>query len=137
MNIPTFIASTLMSFASVDNIRIDPGGSVTDRMQQIARIEQTETTFRIDGMCVSACTMYLGMKKICIAPRTILGFHSSYTRESNIPVPSKFGNATVMQYYPEKVRKWVTEKKALDSLDLTPMTAEEAWELGIPKCEER
>lgn len=105
-------------------------------MQQIERIERSGHLFRIDGMCISACTMYLGLKNVCVAPRTVLGFHSSYTSNGFMPPqPSKYGNAVVMSYYPDRVKKWVAEKKAFDSLDLTPMTAQEAWDLGIPKCE--
>lgn len=130
------MAATLMSFSAPENVRIDPGGSVADRMQQIERIERSGHQFRIDGMCISACTMYLGLRNVCVAPRTVLGFHSSYVQQGFTPVPSKYGNAVLLSYYPEKIRKWVVEKKAFDSLDLTPMTAEEAWDLGIKRCED-
>lgn len=132
----TIFASTLLSFSAPENVRIDPGGSVADRMQQFERIERSGHLFRIDGMCISACTMYLGLKNVCVAPRTVLGFHSSYTSNGLSASPSKYGNAVVMSYYPEKVKKWVETKKAFDSLELTPMTAEEAWDLGLPKCVE-
>jgi len=136
LNLLSIFASAFLSFSAPENVRIDPGGSIADRMQQIERIEKSGTLFRIDGMCISACTMYLGLKSVCVAPRTVLGFHSSYTQSPlGRPEPSKYGNAVVMSYYPEKIRKWVQEKKVFDSLDLTPMTAEEAWDLGIPKCD--
>ena len=130
------VASTLLSFSPVDNIRIDPGGSITERMQQIERIERSGVRFVIDGLCASACTMYLGLKNVCVAPRTTLGFHTASVQgPMGMRAPSKFGNALLMSYYPPKIRQWVKENKALDQEELTAMTAEEAWELGIERCE--
>ena len=132
----SLIAATLLSFAPVDNIRIDPGGSITERMQQIERIERSGVRFVIDGLCASACTMYLGMKNACVAPRTILGFHTASVQGPlGIRTPSKFGNSILMSYYPPRIREWVKEKKALEQDELTAMTAEEAWELGIERCQ--
>ena len=134
--IKELIAATLLSFAPVDNIRIDPGGSITERMQQIERIERSGVRFVIDGLCASACTMYLGMKNACVAPRTILGFHTASVQGPlGIRTPSKFGNSILMSYYPPRIREWVKEKKALEQDELTAMTAEEAWELGIERCQ--
>ena len=130
------IAATLLSFSPVENIRIDQGGSVSERMHQIERIEKSGVRFVIDGMCISACTMYLGMKNVCVSPRTVLGFHSSFTQGPlGARIPSKYGNAVLMSYYPERVRAWVIENKALEKDELTPMTAQEAWTLGVERCE--
>ncbi len=133
--ISTILAASLLLFTP-QNVKIDEGGSVADRMQHFELIEKAGHQFKIDGMCISACTMFLGLKNVCVAPRTVFGFHSSYTSNGFISTPSKYGNAILTSYYPPAIRKWVTDNKALDSLELTPMLAEEAWALGMTRCPE-
>ena len=118
------------------SLNVDPGGGLIERMQAFELLEQANIPVEISGVCLSACTMYLGLPEVCVQPRTVLGFHSaSYTNEKGEQVISSFGNAILMEYYPPVIKKWVTEKKALGSLDMTFMGAEEAWKLGIKKCE--
>jgi len=123
-------------FASVDlpgkNLTIDPGGSVVERMRTIELLRENNAKVRIDGLCISACTMLLSLPGACVAPYTTLGFHSA---SEGLGRMSPFGNAIIKSFYPPKVQQWVDETKALEDLELTAMTAERAWELGVPKCD--
>ncbi len=47
--------------AEAMEVRKDMGGSVEERLAEIARLEQAGTPVRIVGTCVSACTLYLGL----------------------------------------------------------------------------
>lgn len=117
------------------NLNVDPGGGLIDRMQVYELLEKAEVDVPISGICMSACTMYLGLPKVCVEPKTILGFHSASYTKNGQPVLSEFGNTILMEYYPPNIRTWVLEKKALESLEMTLMTAEEAWAIGVKKCE--
>lgn len=114
------------------NLTVDPGGSVTERMRTVELLRSANAKVEIEGLCISACTMLLSLENACVKPYTLFGFHSASQGFGEI---SPFGNAIISMFYPEKIRQWVEETKALSSLDLTPMTAERAWELGVKKCE--
>lgn len=115
-------------------LNIDYGGDLMDRMQTFEMLEKTQVTIPVEGVCISACTMYLGLSKVCVKPGTIFGFHSAAHYDGENWVLSPFGNAVMMGYYPEPIKKWVKDNKALDKLDLTYMNADTAWKLGIPRC---
>lgn len=114
------------------NLTVDPGGSVTERMRTIELLRSANAKVEIDGLCISACTMLLSLENACVKPYTIFGFHSA---SQGFGEMSPFGNAIISMFYPPAIMKWVEETKALSSLDLTPMTAERAWELGVKKCD--
>lgn len=119
----------------LSGLNIDYGGDLITRMQVFEMLENTKVAIPLEGVCISACTMYLGLSKVCVKPNTVFGFHSAYNyNENGEPVKSKFGNSILMQYYPPAIEKWVKDNKAFDSLDLTYMDADTAWKLGIPKC---
>lgn len=116
-------------------LNIDFGGNIIDRMQSFEMLERTNVTIPLSGVCISACTMFLGLSKVCVEPGTMFGFHSAYTiDEKGNAQMSGFGNALMLEYYPDSVVKWVTQTGALKQLDLTLMTAETAWKIGIPRC---
>lgn len=71
-----------------------------DFREFVAIVQQYNTTgelFRITGRCKSACTMFLGIRNVCIEPSAILLFHSIGNRSIN---GSMFGsyNAALSTY---------------------------------------
>ena len=117
-------------------LNVDFGGGIIERMQVVELLEKANVAVEISGICLSACTLYLGLPNVCVEPKTVLGFHSAYfTNEEGQPVLSDFGNTVLMEYYPPNIRKWVTEKKALSSVEMKYMGAEEAWKLGVKRCD--
>lgn len=119
---------------SLLGVNIDFGGDLLSRMQTFEMLENTQVVIPLEGVCISACTMFLGLSKVCVRPGTIFGFHSAYIIENDKAVPSQFGNAIMMDHYPAGIQKWVKENNAFGSLNLTYMNAATAWKLGIPKC---
>ena len=88
----------------------DNGGQIApyhDRAAQAARLGQV---VRIDGMCGSACTIYLGVPKACITPRATLWFHRVTHRDGS-PFPR--ASAWVMTQYPVALRNWIMAQGGL------------------------
>ena len=71
----------------------------------------------IDGPCLSACTMVLGViprERICVTPRARLGFHAAWHPGDNgRPVHSRAATRLLMEIYPEHVRSWITRRGGL------------------------
>jgi hypothetical protein len=115
---------------------IDYGGNVLERLQQMHYLKMSGQEFRIEGVCISACTMFLGLPKVCVAEDTIFGFHSAASFDGEKWEKSEWGNAIALDVYPLRIREFVTKNNFLKSLDLSFVNAETMWALGIKKCDE-
>ena len=73
----------------------------------------------IDGVCLSACTLVLGIvptDRICITRRATLGFHAAWLPgPSGRPVHSAAGTQALWDYYPANVRRWIQARGGLSS----------------------
>jgi hypothetical protein len=107
------LAATLISSSAAQaTIRLanDPGGLIAAYQARFAHARSTGEHIVIDGSCLSACTLAIGMvprEQICATPRAVLGFHSAWQ-------PTPFGKAVsfpatqhMMNIYPPEVRAWI------------------------------
>ncbi len=62
---------------SADTIIVsyDMGGSIGARQKKIRQLRLKRQRVEIRGRCYSACTMYLGLKNVCVSSDAVLGFH--------------------------------------------------------------
>lgn len=63
-------------------IRFDDGGRIYDYSEMINLMG--ERPVRIEGVCQSACTMFLGMPNVCVAPTAALAFHGPVSDNQSI-----------------------------------------------------
>lgn len=64
------------------------GGGPSARFDAIVRqYNQSGEPFRIVGYCASSCTLFLGIRNVCVSRHATLGFHSSHAA-SNLGAPS-------------------------------------------------
>ena len=69
----------------------------------------------IDGPCLSACTLVLGViprERICVTRRARLGFHAAW-HPGGQPTPSQGGTKLLMEIYPQHVRRWIARHGGL------------------------
>jgi len=62
-------------------IKADPGGQIGPYLENLVALRGTRERVVIDGPCLSACTMLLGViphERICVTPRARLGFHAAW-----------------------------------------------------------
>jgi hypothetical protein len=107
------LAATLISSSAAQaTIRLanDPGGLIAAYEARFARARASGERIVIDGSCLSACTLAIGMvprEQICATPRAVLGFHAAWQ-------PTPFGKAIsfpatqqMMNIYPPEIRAWI------------------------------
>jgi hypothetical protein len=98
-------------------IKSDPGGQIGPYLENLAALRGSGQKVIIDGPCLSACTMVLGViprERICVTPRARLGFHAAWhPGEDGHPIPSREATALLMSIYPEHVRTWITRRGGL------------------------
>lgn len=120
------IAAIVMMMAAAMNpafatVRItgDPGGQIGPYLENLAAVRSSGEQVVIDGPCLSACTMVLGMiprNHICVTSRARLGFHAAWRPdETGRPVTSRDGTQLLMSVYPQQVRNWIARKGGLSA----------------------
>jgi hypothetical protein len=113
------VAAALMASSAYGAVRIksDPGGQIGPYLENLVALRGSGERVIIDGPCLSACTMVLGViprDRICVTPRARLGFHAAWhPGEDGHPIPSREATKLLMDIYPEHVRTWIARKGGL------------------------
>ena len=114
------LASALFAGVASADVRIlaDPGGEVSSYVRQFQQLRDSGERVVIDGPCLSACTLLLGIiprDHICVTNRAVLGFHAAsyYDDASQALVPTRAGSELVMRVYPATIRSWIVRHGGL------------------------
>ena len=113
-----FVAASTSAFAEV-RIRNDQGGSINQYFARYQSIRDSGDRVVIDGPCLSACTLVLGIlpsDRVCATEGAKLGFHAAWR-------PNPLGGRTLavdqtrrmMDIYPAHVRRWISRNGGLSS----------------------
>jgi hypothetical protein len=110
-------ALTMSSAQAAVVIKSDPGGQIGPYLENLEVLRGSGQKVVIDGPCLSACTMVLGViprERICVTSRARLGFHAAWhPGEDGHPIPSREATALLMSIYPEHVRSWIARRGGL------------------------
>jgi hypothetical protein len=115
------VVSTVMSVVvpakATILITADNGGRMGDYAERFVQVRQSGERVVIDGVCLSACTMVLGLvprDRICATQRAVLGFHAAWQPDGNgRRVTSSPATQVLMQTYPPAVRAWIARRGGL------------------------
>lgn len=95
----------------------DRGGQIGQYLQAFAMLRASGERVVIDGNCLSACTLVLGLiprSRICATPRAVFGFHAAWMPDRNgRPVTSDLGTRELWKVYPARVRRWINRNGGL------------------------
>src|SRR6266550_1770135 len=90
----------------------DAGGQIGPYLERLVALRNSGERVIIDGPCLSACTMVLGViprERICMTGRARLGFHAAWHPAGNGQQLASYGGTQLlMQVYPHKVRSWIS-----------------------------
>ena len=97
----------------------DIGGRIGAYVDQYSQVRNSGERVVIDGACLSACTLVLGIvprNRICVTRRATLGFHAAWMPGPNgKPVPSAVGTQALWDMYPSHVRQWINSRGGLSA----------------------
>lgn len=91
---------------NIVRITFSPGGSIFEFIQHFIKLRESGAFIVIDGACISACTMILGLiddDHVCVTGRAFLAFHSARSGSEF----HREGTRLVWHIYPPKVREWL------------------------------
>lgn len=97
----------------------DEGGSINRYFARYQGIRDSGDTVVIDGVCLSACTLVLGIlprERVCATDGAMLGFHAAW-RPNGSGGKTLAGDQThrMMEAYPASVRRWIARQGGLGS----------------------
>jgi len=111
------MAMAVSPASATKRISGDPGGQLGPYLQRFAALRSSGEQVVIDGRCLSACTMVLGViprDHICVTPRAQLGFHAAWRPdEAGRQVTSRDGTQLLMDNYPQQIRDWIARRGGL------------------------
>jgi hypothetical protein len=113
-----FIVASATAPAKAEmRISEDRGGQIGRYLQAFAMLRSSGERVVVDGNCLSACTLVLGVvprDRICATPRARFGFHAAWMpNEDGRPVTSRLGTEALWDVYPASVRHWINKHGGL------------------------
>ena len=105
------------SASAVIRITGDNGGQIGPYLETLVAIRESGQRVVIDGPCLSACTLILGViprERICVTRRARLGFHAAWHHgENGRPATNRGGTQLLMAVYPQQVKNWINRRGGL------------------------
>ena len=113
----TILAAYQVPASATVRISSDPGGQIGPYLEKLQSLRSSGQSVIIDGPCLSACTMVLGMiprDRICVTARARLGFHAAWHQDqAGRQISDKDGTEYLMNVYPQQVRDWINHRGGL------------------------
>ena len=111
------LALSVTSATAMMRIADDRGGQIGPYLQALATVRSSGERVVVDGNCLSACTLVLGLvprERICATHRARFGFHAAWMPDRDgRPVPSTPGTQALWSIYPASVRQWISRRGGL------------------------
>jgi len=89
------------------------GGWIGKFQPEIDRANASGELFRIRGHCQSNCTLFLGLRNVCVERNATLLFHSGHDRQRNINAMS---TERMLSAYNSGLRQYVMDHHYMDTL---------------------
>jgi hypothetical protein len=111
------LASGVTSASATMRIAEDRGGQIGHYLQAFAMLRSSGERVVVDGNCLSACTLVLGLiprSHMCVTERARFGFHAAWMPDGDgRPVTSPMGTQALWKIYPDSVRRWISQHGGL------------------------
>jgi len=109
--------SFVTSASATMRISEDRGGQIGQYLQAFTTVRSSGENVVIDGNCLSACTLVLGLvprDRVCATSRARFGFHAAWMPDRDgRPVTSPLGTQALWNIYPASVRRWINRHGGL------------------------
>jgi hypothetical protein len=90
------------------------GGWIAKFQPEIDRANASGELFRIKGHCQSNCTLFLGLRNVCVERSATLLFHAGHDRQRNINAGS---TQRMLSAYNARLRQYVLANHYMDTLE--------------------
>ena len=91
------------------------GGYVPDFLKIVRQYNASGEQFRIGATCKSACTLFLGIRNVCIERDAKLIFHAGHDISENRTGPDTRASRAALYRYNENLRRYLVEGHHMDT----------------------
>lgn len=101
-------------------VKNDEGGSLSTYITKYARMEANREFLKIDGPCMSACTLFpklIDHERVCVTDRASMTFHAAGYRDPETGgslldhngerVISQSGTQLMRDFYTQEINDWI------------------------------
>jgi hypothetical protein len=116
-------------------IRSDRGGLMETRSNQINQLRSSGQRVELRGICLSSCTMYLGLPNVCVAPKAEFGFHGPSWYGSPLASSDfEYWSQLMARSYREPLRSWFLDKGRYRINGYYRMSGIDLIRMGYARC---
>lgn len=117
-------------------VRNDPGGVVSKRANEINQLRAKGIRVELRGqVCLSSCTMYLGLPNTCVFKGTTFGFHGpSYYGTKLSDNDFEYWSQVIASHYPPRLRNWFMSTARYKISDYYRVKGSELIRMGVREC---
>lgn len=140
-----YVVATLLLAASSAGLSFSAAADTSDRFSQGGWIEKFQPAidqanasgelFRIRGHCQSNCTLFLGVRNVCVERSARLLFHAGHGRGANRHVINAGSTQRMLNAYNPKLRQYVIDKGYLTKLEFSTISGADIIDrFGYREC---
>jgi len=108
-----FLSTSIPALAAGSSLPYGKGGWFPQFDPIVRQYNQSGEQFRIEGHCQSACTIFLGIRNVCIVRRARLLFHAAHDRQWII---RPWLTEHLMNHYNARLRAYLVANHAMETL---------------------
>jgi hypothetical protein len=109
------VAAAPAAFAVGSSRPYGGGGYVPEFVSIVREYNASGEPFRIEGECKSACTLFLGIRNVCVERSATLMFHAGHDIAENRTGPDTRASRAALFRYNEALRRYLLEGHHLDT----------------------
>jgi hypothetical protein len=109
------MATGSAAFAAGSSSPFADGGYIPDFLEIVRRYNESGEEFRIEGVCKSACTLFLGIRNACVRRDAQLMFHAGHDIAENRTGPDTRASRAALSRYNESLRRYLLEGHYMDT----------------------
>lgn len=115
--------------------RFSKGGWYEKFQPAIDRANRTGELFRIRGSCQSNCTLFLGVRNVCVERSARLLFHAGHGRGAKRYVINRNSTQRMLDAYNPKLRQFVIANGYMSRLEFSVITGADLIDrFGYRQC---
>ena len=118
------VAIGSLAFAEGSSRPYANGGRIQP-LSIIQRYNKSGELFRIEGTCMSSCTMLLAIKNVCIESDANLMFHAALFKDERDQKPPPKRQAIMLGTYKPKLRQYLVSNHYVDTFEFHSISGSE------------
>lgn len=123
------------AFAEGTSLGHGEGGRIVDFLSTVQQYNANDELFRIQGVCKSACTLFLGIRNVCIERDAKLMFHGGHDVLENVTGPDTRASRAMLYRYNKALQQYLLEGHYMESSEYHTLAGSELIDrFGYREC---